>query len=30
MLIVYESFNHTVRYGRQRNRILQDLTGHEI
>jgi len=27
---VYESFHQTVKYDRQRNQILQDLTGLEI
>jgi len=26
-LSVYESFHQTVKYGQQRNRILQDITG---
>jgi len=30
MLSVYKSFHQTVNYGRQRNHILQDLTGLEI
>jgi len=30
MLSVYESFHQTVKYGWQRNHILQDLTGLEI
>jgi len=27
MLSVYKSFHQTVKYGQQRNHILQDLTG---
>jgi len=30
MWSVYKSFHQTVKYGQQRNRILQDLTGLEI
>jgi len=30
MLSVYKSFRQTVKYGCQRNHILQDLTGLEI
>ena len=30
MLSVYKSFHQTVKYGRKRNLILQDLTGLEI
>jgi len=30
MLIVYESFHQTVKYGQQGDHILQDLTGLEI
>jgi len=30
MLTVYESFHQTVKYGQQRNHILQDLIGLEI
>jgi len=30
MLSVYKSFQQTVKYGRQRNHILQDLNGLEI
>jgi len=30
MLSVYESFHQTLKYGRQRNHILQDLTGLEM
>jgi len=30
VLSVYESFLETVKYGQQRNHILQDLTGLEI
>jgi len=30
MLSVYKSFHQTVKYGWQRNHILQDLTGPEI
>jgi len=30
MLSVYKSFHQTVKDGRQRNHILQDLTGLEI
>jgi len=30
MLNVYESFNQTLKYGRQRNDILQNLTGFDI
>jgi len=30
MLSVYKSFHQTVKYGRQRNHILQDFTGLEI
>jgi len=30
MSSVYESFHQTVKYGWQRNHILQDLTGLEI
>src|SRR6218665_1908405 len=27
---VYNSFHQTIKYGHQRNHILQDLTGYEI
>jgi len=27
---VYKGFHQTVKYGQQRNHILQDLTGFEI
>jgi len=30
MLSVYESFHQMVKYGRQRNHVLQDLMGLEI
>jgi len=30
MLSVYDSFHQAVKYGQQRNHILQDLTGLEI
>jgi len=30
MLSVYKSFHQTVKHGRQRSHILQDLTGLEI
>ena len=30
MLSVYKSFHQMVKYGRQRNHILQNLTGVEI
>jgi len=30
MLSVYESFYQMVKYGQQRNHVLQDLTGLEI
>src|SRR6218665_2262749 len=30
MLSVYKSYHQTVKYGRQRNHILQDLNGLEI
>jgi len=30
MLSVYKRFHQMVKYGWQRNHILQDLTGHEI
>jgi len=30
MLCVYKSSHQMVKYGRQRNHILQDLTGREI
>jgi len=30
MFSVYNGFHQTVKYGCQRNRILQDLTGFEI
>jgi len=30
MLRVYKSFHQTVKYGQQRNPVLQDLTGLEI
>ena len=30
MLSVYKSFHQTAKYGRQRNLLLQDLTGLEI
>ena len=30
MLSVYKSWHQTVKYGHQRNHILQDLTGLEI
>ena len=30
LLNVYKSFNQTVKYGQQRNHILEDLTGLEI
>jgi len=30
MLSVYKSFHKTVKYGRQKNHILQDLIGLEI
>jgi len=29
LLSIYKSFHQTVKYGRQRNHILQDLTGLE-
>jgi len=30
ILSVYKSFHQTVKYGHQRNHIVQDLTGLEI
>ena len=30
MLSVYKTFHQTVKYGHQRNKILQDLIGLEI
>jgi len=30
LLIVYKNFHQTVKYGRQRNPMLQDLTELEI